>query len=46
MYGTFKKYLKKTYFLLASILSATDKKKQDPDPYQNVTDPQHWFVQM
>ncbi len=26
-----------------SILAATVEKKQDPDPYQNVTDPQHWL---
>ncbi len=31
--------------LKKGILSATDEKKQDPDPdpYQNVTDPQYWL---
>ncbi len=30
---------------LVGILKVTDEKsKQDPDPYQNITDPEHWFT--
>ena len=43
-------FLKKTYFKTSNIrkyiVINKIRKEEDPDPYQNITDPKHWSMYM